>query len=529
MKAMSGALLAIMTFTWSWCGVFSECNTEDQMEETCQLQTQRAPASLRTESAAAGHRQREVGIQIPLSIYPFNPDADGPTSPAVTIDVSPILPTGEVLPAQRVLFDTGSAGLALCNKSFHDLLSTSRVPGLVPCKSYGGPGNWVAGYWGRVYKGSLYMDGVSISDTHYSVMEQDIGMPCNVHGFMGIFGSAFTSNYKLWETTQEITEPLWSAGEVQECQASIPGVTGETTKTPPLEQLSTELAGGAVNRVGIYWNGQVGPSVGTLYLGSTAISNPHYVRSQVLRARWEQGLNGHYNVFVKSMTAGGIKFTGFPCNSDDLSQFCILDTGSSAMTIPQEVSDAIGTGSLQVELEGVSSEQPTITLEFDISAMKQMEEEPVEGVPVPVNESFVMLGLPTWAFYYTVFSSDSTLDFVPMTPQCCSFDSGNTCGGCGPDASAWCHGSAKKCEHCGGKYTSGMPPVCPGYCCSYDGGYECGDCGSDHTGWCHEATAHCDHCGGKYIPGGNPECSMFAKKSGKTAAANSTKAAAPTN
>ena len=45
--------------------------------------------------------------------------------------------------------------------------------------------------------------------------------------------------------------------------------------------------------------------------------------------------------------------------------------------------------------------------------MKKFMDTPLDGPPVPINESFVMLGFPTWAFYYTVFSSDGMVEFVP--------------------------------------------------------------------------------------------------------------------
>jgi len=364
----------------------------------------------------------QEGLQIPLSVHgfvddPLNPKASGGSPPAMTIEVSPITSAGEVLPAQRVLFDTGSAGLALCDTSFSSQLEDVYVPGLVPCKVYGGPGNWVFGYWGKVYKGGLDIGGVRVEDANYGVMQQETGMPCNIKGFMGIFGAAFKPNFKMWETTAALPDQLWTPGQVDDCKTSIPGADGQTTLTPPLEQLTTELAAGGVSRVGIYWSGRVGPSGGMLYLNSAATANPHYVTDCALRARLKQGAAGHYNIFVKSMSVGGVKFTGFPC-TEDMQTFCIMDTGAGTTTLPDEVVDAIGDsdGPLEIELEGPSPEQPAVTLRFDIAAMKGVLDPPIDKGG-PIKESITMLGLPTWAFYYTVFSSDGTVDFVPHECQ----------------------------------------------------------------------------------------------------------------
>jgi len=161
----------------------------------------------------------------------------------------------------------------------------------------------------------------------------------------------------------------------------------------------------------------VGASVGMLYLNDAAIGNPHYSSDCALRARSVEGTAGHYNIFIRSVTVGGKTFTGFPC-TQDLDTFCILDTGSSTTTFPQEVVDAIGdTGSLEIELEGPPG-QPSAKLILDIAALGRVQETPIDGVPVPISESFVMLGLPTWAFYYTVFSSDGVTEFI--SHDCCS-------------------------------------------------------------------------------------------------------------
>lgn len=418
---MRGALFLTVVLACHWLGCFTVDDAEAQAgdEEMCALQLggpMDPQGKYHTELMALGSQAAQIPLSIhPLSDDPLNPDPDGPSSPAMTVDVSPVTSCGKVLPPQRVLFDTGSAGLALCNKSFSPLLKDQLKPGLVPCKSYGGPGNWVSGYWGRVYKGKLEMGGVPIHGAHYAVMEQDIGMPCNIRGFMGIFGASLMPDYFLWETTSNLSEPLWPPGKVESCEESIPGVTGKTTLMPPLEQLSRELAEEQeVRRLGIYWSGLVGDSVGMIYMNHAAVANPHYVSNSAMQARLKQGLNGEYNIFIKSIKVDGVTFTGFPCTAEDLRYYCILDTGSGSTVFPQEVADAIGeSGSLEIELEGPRAADPSVKLVFDISALKKVNEDPIGGAPFEINESFTMLGFPTWAFYYTVFSSDGTVDFVP--------------------------------------------------------------------------------------------------------------------
>lgn len=150
-----------------------------------------------------------------------------------------------------------------------------------------------------------------------------------------------------------------------------------------------------------------------LYLNEAAVTNPHYRAKCAQRARVSQGLNGEFNIFIKSMTAGNVTFTGFPCTAEDLRTYCILDTGGSSTLLPQVVFDAIGDGPLEIELEGPSPGAPTAKIAFDVTALKRMQPVPLEGVPIPIEESFTSLGLPTWAVYYTVFSSDETVEFVP--------------------------------------------------------------------------------------------------------------------
>lgn len=460
---MRGVCLAIGTLVGFGLASSPAVGVEDQSgeEEICALQISRPERRLLGEGS-----RTEQGARIPLNVLPFSPDADTPTSPAMTVDVSPVTSSGQVLPQQRVLFDTGSAGLALCNTSFSDVLGDLLKPGFVPCKSYGGPGNWVSGYWGKVYEGGLQIGGVLTHGANYAVMQQQIGMPCNVHGFMGIFGAALKPDYFLWETTATLSKPLWKAGEVDSCETSIPGVTGKTTLMPPLEHMGRELAGGDVRRLGIYWSGHMGNSVGTVYMNDDAVAdNPHYDARSALRARLKQGLNGEYNIFIKSMKAGGVTFTGFPCTAKDLRQYCILDTGSSATVLPKAVVDAAGgSGSLEVELEGPGSQDPSVRLVFDIPEMSRIMDTPLDGPPLPINQSFVMLGFPTWAFYYTVFSSDGVAEFVPHatagTKVCCF--SGTGCGDASRSCSSpdeWCSTSRERCMgDCGGHFFCSAGP-----------------------------------------------------------------------
>jgi hypothetical protein len=157
-------------------------------------------------------------------------------------------------------------------------------------------------------------------------------------------------------------------------------------------------------RLGIYWNGAVGSSAGELYVGPTAESNAHYTSGTVQTATL--GETGYYDVAINEFSFGGETYS-VTCNDDAP---CLVDTGTPIMFVPSSVYKAITkgqTGSLTLQLAGPNG---AITLNFDAQTLANNQYiAPYQGGPY-------ILGLPLWAFYYTVFNVDGkTMGFVEHT------------------------------------------------------------------------------------------------------------------
>merc|ERR1712187_554249 len=88
------------------------------------------------------------------------------------------------------------------------------------------------------------------------------------------------------------------------------------------------------------------------------------------------------------------------CSSSPFGSPCLVDTGTPIMFVPSSVYSAISggqTGSLTLQLAGPDG---AITLSFDAETLaKNQYIAPYQGGPY-------ILGLPLWAFYYTVFNVD---------------------------------------------------------------------------------------------------------------------------
>jgi hypothetical protein len=155
-------------------------------------------------------------------------------------------------------------------------------------------------------------------------------------------------------------------------------------------------------RLGIYWNGQIGDSTGELYVGSTAESNSHYTSGTVQTATL--GETGYYDITIKTVSFGGEGYT-FTCNSE--SAPCLVDTGTPVMFVPSGIYDSISdgsTGTLSMTLAGPDGD---VTLDFDAETLNK------NNYLESYDSGPYIVGLPLWAFYYTVFNVEGkTMSFV---------------------------------------------------------------------------------------------------------------------
>jgi len=290
--------------------------------------------------------------------------------------------------SQECLLDTGSSTLAFCDSSLESSVQSLKTD-YMSCNKYGS-GN--EGYWGFFYKGAIGVGSdLSIDSSYYSVMHQEVSMPCG-QGLQGIFGVAFK---QLDQAADHPGALDWPTGGVGSCPSASTDLVG-----PLMSYLKQDTPQG---RLGIYWSGAVGSSTGELYIGSTAESNSHYTGGTVKTATL--GETGYYDITINqfsfageshSVSCGGL--FGAPC---------LVDTGTPIMFVPSSVYQAISngqTGTLAIQLAGPSG---AITLEFDAQTLANNQYiAPFQGGPY-------ILGLPLWAFYYTVFNVDGkTMSFV---------------------------------------------------------------------------------------------------------------------
>jgi len=300
----------------------------------------------------------------------------------LTVNVSP---QGKA--AQECLLDTGSSSLAFCDSLFEGPLEYLKTDYL-SCNLYGS-GN--EGYWGFFYQGQIGVGSdISIASAYYSVMHQKVSMPCGA-GLQGIFGVAFK---QLDQGAYHPSALNWPSGGVGSCPAPSTDFVG-----PLMSYLKQDTPQG---RLGIYWNGAVGSSTGELYVGPTAESNAHYNSGTVQTATL--GETGYYDVNIDQFSFGGESYS-VTCNSRDTP--CLVDTGTPIMFVPSQVYQAIAngqTGSLTLQLAGPNG---PITLNFDAQTLANNQYiAPYQGGPY-------ILGLPLWAFYYTVFNVEGrSMDFV---------------------------------------------------------------------------------------------------------------------
>lgn len=283
--------------------------------------------------------------------------------------------------AQESLLDTGSSTLAFCDSSLGDSLKSLQTD-YMSCNKYGS-GN--EGYWGFFYKGPITVGSdLNIASSYYSVMHQEVSMPCG-SGLQGIFGVAFK---QLDQAAYHPGALNWPSGGVGSCPASSTDFCG-----PLMSYLKQDTPEG---RLGIYWNGVVGSSAGELYIGAEAESNSHYNSGTVKTATL--GETGFYDVTINQFVFGGSSYS-VACKPTGNTP-CLVDTGTPIMFVPSEVYQAISngqTGSLALQLAGPSG---AITLEFDAQTLASNQYiAPYQGGPY-------ILGLPLWAFYYTVFNVD---------------------------------------------------------------------------------------------------------------------------
>ncbi|CAE7830476.1 unnamed protein product [Symbiodinium necroappetens] len=232
--------------------------------------------------------------------------------PRLLVDVTPEASTGKEVASQRLLLDTGSSTLAFCEQG---LLQQTiyEMTDYVSCNAYNPGGNYT-GYWGPFVVGDLTAGNLSMRNSTYSVMANQVGMPCS-DGVEGIFGIAFqqldagvpVESFSNWNDT-----------------ASCP-IKNETFLPPPLLHQLREM-------LGIYWSGVVGEEQARLYIDEDAV-NEHYDAESVV-GPVAFGEFGWFDVNIQRISVGDAEFVGFNCTGRAIGQ-CTMDTGTPTLFLPQ--------------------------------------------------------------------------------------------------------------------------------------------------------------------------------------------------
>lgn len=318
----------------------------------------------------------------------------------LSIAVTPEGPSGQALPTQRLMLDSGSSTLAFCDTDVANSLGPLNT-GLYACAQYGSAAQG-SGFWGNFFKGGLGIGlgraEVKVTDAYYSVMCAKGGMPCS-STLHGIFGIGFkqldgaSSQPVLWPLSREPSGhcPRTSSDLVQPLMHYLNGQAGS-------------------NVIGIAWSGHQGAGEGHLYLNEQATTNIFYNAQAVASmGKAKLGTYGYYNIDVQNFQYGGQSYAVAGCDPQQ-GQTCIMDTGTPTMVVPQAAYQAMKqgqTGALTVQLAGTNG-QP-MQLSFDVTTLLQ------KGWVEPAPPGQIILGLPLWAFYYPVWNiGEMSISFSPM-------------------------------------------------------------------------------------------------------------------
>mmetsp|Transcript_45539 Transcript_45539/g.120336 ORF Transcript_45539/g.120336 Transcript_45539/m.120336 type:complete len:482 (-) Transcript_45539:1-1446(-) len=359
-------------------------------------------------SAAQQSTLPSDGVEIPLAVKSWG------NGLRLAISVSPVDSNGRSLPAQELVLDSGSSTLAFCDTSLADQVSPLQLPSYISCNKYN-PGGAPTGYWGKFYKGSLLLgDGLQLNSSYYSVMQQQRSMPCE-KGFQGIFGIAFKQLDVAFDANSPSFQPFDDSGDSIQCPTQA-----AADLAPPLMQLLRSSV--ASGQLGIHWSGREGASEATLYLDKAATSTPYYTHgSQAGQAAL--GELGWYDISIQQIALSGpaAAWVDFQCNPQGgTSSTCIMDTGTPILSVPRQIYHAVvqlyyqsrltgqDLGSLTVTLAGASG--APVALEFSLRRL-------LENGWIKPGTGGVILGLPLWAFYYTVFDVKAGTATFVAKPQ----------------------------------------------------------------------------------------------------------------
>jgi len=342
---------------------------------------------------------------------------------------------------QQALLDVGSSAISFCNRVFAEAVASQRTK-YAQCNAYGStfstptcPVALQSWFYGSVYKGDVSVlssdtgkHAGTMRDVHYAIMDAHKEMPCEL-GFDAIFGVAFSGlNTGLVPLPSEDASSL-----MKDCGEDKGICGGSVIEVTALESaIMQAMAAHDMKRFGLAvdYMGTVGRPKGTtknrglFYVGKGSVNNIFYnagspqtvatyksSRQPQQKLWWDFRLAGF--TVEKSPVAdpswSGAVEEGFCGNQGER---CIFDSGNPTLVLPKNVFDE----GLALWQKGNSDATVSFYIYKDISKgtdtakitfpMEFLLQEKRRGW-LNLGGPGVMFGLPTWAYYYTVFDDEA--------------------------------------------------------------------------------------------------------------------------
>lgn len=308
---------------------------------------------------------------------------------------------------QALLIDSGSSSMAFCDHSLEGLAKQSAEQLSYTWCAHYEPGGAI----GYVFNGSAQVVGFPPRNgVIYSVMDQKFAMPCG-SGLGGIAGVGFRNLNEVTKGSQKITP--WNMTKVRKDNWAPDCPKPDATL--PVNLWSFLRGKNATKRLGIYWEGKVGNGTGSFYLDDAAVNNPHFNSTAAQKVLMDEF--GWMSFQANKLSANGKIWnaTGYcgwskPNGEWDGRAPCIMDTGTPIIEIPAAAWTWSGrpSGPLKFELVGVDG---PVNIQLDAGDLYE------KGWLVQGGEG-IMLGIPFWAYFYTVVNQDdSWIQVVPLSPE----------------------------------------------------------------------------------------------------------------
>ena len=364
---------------------------------------------------------------------------------------------------QQLLLDTGSSALLFCNKGLANSNSISPLtyPGESHVLDMGQPNDQCIGapflmgnaygtnpnlyFWGNVYTGDLLITSHGATSNSSSrklsgvafAIAEDLGkyFICQIDPVMdGIWGIAFfqAGNQAHAIIPGANCEPSNVLCFTKECSStdfdeSDWCVNGDTNS--PTFNLETVITTAAQEQgsplFGIYLdssatdfaslvNTEFTYDAGELFTGSDAIQNKYYQKDSINAIATSNIDSSFWNLPLTSMQV----FCGSSSNSNNgnpvlplesycMSGSCILDSGTPKFIFPQAIVSQITScpkteGTLQIKMTG--GELNLVVSELNTLFVGKWIEDSES------NGDMVILGFPTWLWYYIIFDYGSGVE-----------------------------------------------------------------------------------------------------------------------